>query len=172
MKYLDVGHNSYMKDISFVSFMPDLEVAIIAINDVDDISPLAGCTKLEYLELEQTKFTDASPLANLVNLEHLNIVQNWYLEDITPLYNLKKLKRFWIGYQVPVPAEQIEKMKELLPDCDICTAATDSMDGDWRWDYTRESGFSERYELLRQQFGYEYKDFALSWNDPLYEPHD
>ena len=31
-----------------------------------------------------------------------------------------------------------------------------------------ESRLESRYELLRQQFGYEEWDFAFIWNDPLY----
>ena len=58
VKYLDLGHNNAITDISFARSMPDLEVLILAINDISDISPLADCHKLEYLEINSTNVTD------------------------------------------------------------------------------------------------------------------
>ena len=37
VKYLDLGHNEVLTDISFAAYMPELEVAIFAINDIDDM---------------------------------------------------------------------------------------------------------------------------------------
>ena len=73
VKYLDLGHNEILTDISFVRGMPDLEVAIFAINNISDAGPLADCTKLEYLEINSTNITDLTPLSNLTGLHHLNI---------------------------------------------------------------------------------------------------
>ena len=63
VKYIDLGHNERITDISFAAYMPKLEVAIFAMNDIADISALANCPELEYLEIQtnfQTIFT-ASP---------------------------------------------------------------------------------------------------------------
>ena len=65
MKYLDIGHNELITDLSFVRYMPDLEVLIIAMNPLGDLSPLADCPKLEYLELFYSMTDDLSPLAGL-----------------------------------------------------------------------------------------------------------
>lgn len=77
VKYLDLGHNEVISDISFVKSMPELEVFIIAMNPVSDLTPLASCPKLEYLELNTTAVADLSPLANATALRHLNISDNW-----------------------------------------------------------------------------------------------
>ena len=73
MKYLDLGHNELITDLSFARYMPDLEVLIIAMNPLGDLSPLADCPKLEYLELFYSMTDDLSPLAGLKNLKHLNV---------------------------------------------------------------------------------------------------
>ena len=128
-KYLDLGHNNAITDISFARSMPDLEVLILAINDISDISPLADCHKLEYLEINSTNVTDLTPLANLTSLRHLNIgrtaksdtnngedLKRPRVTDITPLYGLSGLERLWIGSLTAsgIPEEQIAYMKELM----------------------------------------------------------
>ena len=141
--------------------MPDLEVLILAINDISDISPLADCHKLEYLEINSTNVTDLTPLANLTSLRHLNIgrtaksdvntgddLDRPRVTDITPLYGLSGLERLWIGSLTApgIPAEQIAYMKELLhelppdPNDDfvdnqkVNIIAGDPSQGTWRFD--------------------------------------
>ena len=161
VKYLDLGHNNAITDISFARSMPDLEVLILAINDISDISPLADCHKLEYLEINSTNVTDLTPLSGLTSLRHLNIgrtvksdVNNGEdmnrprVTDITPLYGLDGLERLWIGSLTApgIPAEQIAYMKELLhelppdPEDDfvdnqrVNVIASDPSQGTWRFD--------------------------------------
>ena len=164
VKYLDVGHNEILKDISFVAYMPKLEVAILAMLYVEDISPIANCPELEYLEIQTNKITDLSPLKDLKKLHHLNIAYNFDLKDITPLYGLTELERLWIGAYTPIPDDQIEEMHHRVPKCIIETTYGDPHDG-WRYG-------NERYDLLVQQFGYDKADYSFSWKDPLYEPHN
>ena len=129
VKYLDLGHNREITDISFVRGMPDLEVLIIAINDVSDISPLADCPKLEYLEINSTNVTDLTPLSNATALRHLNIgrtaksdentgedLNRPRVSDISPLFGLSDLQRLWIGSlnAEVIPKEQIDKMAEVM----------------------------------------------------------
>lgn len=57
--------------------MPQLRVLIIACNKVEDISPLANLTNLEYLEVFKNKIRDISPLSGLTNLIDLNICFNY-----------------------------------------------------------------------------------------------
>ena len=168
VKYIDLGHNVLVTDISFVSSMPKLEVAVLAMNYWTDASPLADCPELEYLEIQTTYLSDLTPLSGLKKLKHLNICYLFDLEDISPLYELTQLERLWIGCLDPVPAEQIARMQELAPDCEINTTAYDPTEGGWRYD--RITGeYVPRYTLLREQFGdYALGSFSFSWNDPLY----
>ena len=165
VKYLDIGHNGYLKEIDFVKNMPNLEVLIVAMDDVSDISALANCPHLEFLEIQTNNITDISALSELHELKHLNIARNENLSDISPLYGLTQLERLWIGNVDPVPKEQVEKMQQAAPDCDINTKVFDPHD---LWRYHREGGYTDRYALLVEQFGYDKHDYSYSWKDPKY----
>jgi len=174
VKYLDLGHNMYITDISFVSYMPKLEVLVLAMNDIVDISPLANCPELEYLEIQTNpRIGDLSPLANCKKLAHLNVVQCRNVMDISPIYGLDKLERFWLGSGNMVPAEQIEQFRQHNPDCELNTFSfNDPTDSGWRVvDINIDSWmpiYSERYKLLEEQFGYLKEDYSFYWKDPKY----
>lgn len=148
VRYLDLGHN-IIDDISFVQSMPDLEVAVLAINYWSDASPLASCKKLEYLEIFNTRCTDLSPLAGLTNLKHLNICWIKQLEDISPLYSLTGLERLWIGCVNKVPDAQLAEICDRLPDTSINITTDNPTSEGWRK--------HPRYELLCEQMGYNWK---------------
>ena len=181
LRYLDLGHNWEIRDLSFLSYMPELEVLILAINHVSDLSPLADCPKLEYLELFMTDIEDLSPLSELHELRHLNIGMCEKLADMTPLYGLE-LERLYIGTKTQIPPEQMEEYARLHPDCEMDTTHEDTSIGAWRfttaWDEDEEykaqdyylAGCAPRYALLRVQFGYhgEASDYSYSWKDPNY----
>ena len=171
VKYLDIGHNDYMTDISFVSHMPDLEVLIIALSQVSDLRPLADCPKLEYLEIQLTAVNDLRPLSGLKNLRHINIGYCYALRDLSPLFELPDLERVWIGQFVPVPPEQIEQLKKSAPHCEVNTSKVEYEN--WRYTGMWVYGAPEltpRYDLLRQQmrYGEAPYSYAYYWNDPLY----
>lgn len=172
VKYLDLGHNNLMDTIDFVRYMPDLEVAILAMSFVDDFSALAECPKLEYLELFTTRLHDLTPLSGLKNLRHLNICYNFAINDISPLYSLTELERLWIGCYDPVPPEQIEQMQACAPNCIINVTTKDPTEEGWRIKLKSKSGWTEyddRYELLREQFDhYTESSYCFYWTDPLY----
>ena len=187
MKYLDIGHNEQITDLSFARYMPDLEVLIIAMNPLGDLSPLADCPKLEYLELFYSMTDDLSPLAGLKNLKHLNVGHCPKLTDISPIYDLE-LERFYLGTfaSCPVPPEQVDRYRELHPDCEVDNESWESSEGAWRraaflegkeleW-YKKQPYYSEerqnyapRYALLRDQLGYDGLLYSTKWNDPTWQ---
>ena len=186
MKYLDLGHNELITDLSFARYMPDLEVLIIAMNPLGDLTPLADCENLEYLELFYSMTDDLSPLAGLKNLKHLNVGHCPLLKDISPIYDLD-LERFYLGAfaSCPVPPEQVDHYRELHPDCEVDNELWESSEGAWRraanlegeeleWymkqPYYREDrkAFAPRYALLRDQMGYDSLLYSTRWNDPDY----
>ncbi len=184
VKYLDVGHNLWLTDLSFVTAMPKLEVAILAMCNWSDATPLASCPELEYIEMQTTHCTDLTPLAGLQKLRHLNVCnigEDEYaygfpgLTDISPLYSLTKLERLWVGGYNEVPHEQIEEMRRRAPNCEVNDTVGDPHGGTWRCtdlpDFinTYVETYHPRYEKLREQFGnYEYTAYCFTWNDPLY----
>lgn len=173
LKYLDLGHNSYLSDLSFVSYMPDLEVLIVAMANWSDVSPLANCPKLEYAELQTSSLNDLRPLSGLKNLKHLNIAYCFALCDISPLYEMTQLERLWIGCLTPIPQEQIDKFKELVPNCKVNTTTVDPTAEGWRYIGHDEFGYTlldPRYELLRDQMLYSLGNSAYAYisSDPYY----
>ena len=194
IKYLDIGHNEAITDLSVVNYMPDLEVLIIAMNPLGDLTPLAKCEKLEYLELFYSKTDDLSPLAEVKSLKHLNVGHCPYLHDISPIYDLE-LERFYLGnfLSCPVPEEQVDHYRELHPDCEVDNTAYESSEAGWRraanlegeeleW-YKQQPYYSEerknyapRYSLLRDQMGYDTLAYSVTWKDETYhfvpwQPH-
>lgn len=172
-KYVDLGHNEMIYNISFVQSMPELEVFIIAMNPLSDISPLASCPKLEYLEIFTTNVTDLSPLSGLTELRHLNISNLPNLTDISPLYSLTGLERLWIGTLTPIPAEQVAEMQKRAPNCKISTASAEAQGDAWRYTWYDENNATyhwvERHEKLREQLGYNYQEYSFYWLDPKCE---
>lgn len=170
VKYLDMGYNTLISDISFVSYMPKLEVAILGKNNWSDASPLADCQELEYLEMQNTAVSDLSPLSGLKNLKHLNICGSAGILDISPLYPLTQLERLWIGGVINISKEQVAEMQKAAPDCLINVTAAEAYEGMWRYAAVGELyPFHPRYILLMEQFGnYEEDAYSYYWNDPLY----
>ncbi len=171
IKYLDLGHNDMLTDISFVNYMPDLEVFIIAINEnITDISPLKNCPKLEYLEMNSTPVSDISCLSGMKSLHHLNIGCT-QVRDISAIYGCTDMERLWIGLYTEVPDEQVAMMQSNAPNCVINTTTDDPHGENWRWDYYDDSMFIyhyvPRYDLLRTQLGYTYSEYSYYWKDPL-----
>ena len=180
-KFVDLGHNESLTNLDFCYGMPNLEVLVVAMNPISDISALASCKKLEYVEIFETSINDLSPLSELQSLRHLNICNCPNLTDISPLYGLTELERLWIGCNTPISAEQVAAMQQAAPECEIDTEVYDPTTGRWRVvGYTElslllydDTGWLQevlhpRYELLREQFGYSDADFSFNYNDPLF----
>lgn len=172
VKYLDLGHNSYMKSIDFVRYMPDLEATVLAMGNWSDVSPLASCPKLRYAELQTTCINDLRPLARLQNLTDLNLCYNFALHDITPLYDMPQLQRVYLGMYTPVPAEQVAELQRRIPNCEINTSTENPTDGKWRYTAVTPYGneLAPAYEWLREVMHYEEApgSYSYSYNDPLY----
>ena len=177
VKYLDLGHNC-ITNIDFVSYMPKLEVAVLSISWIKDISPLANCPNLEYLEIFSTRVSDISPLAQCTNLQYLNIsnIPRYEedpnvprIDDISCLYGLTNLKRLYCAMN-NVPQEQQDKFKELLPDCEFEFGNVDPSKGGWRFvdgktfddpqSEEAKANRNERYALLAEQMGYDTADYS------------
>jgi len=161
VRYMDLGH-SYVDDCSFVRYMPDLEVCILADTRLTDISPLVECKKLTFLEIFMTHVTDLSPLLEMPQLEFLNISEMFKLEDITPICSAEALPNLvHINcIHTELPKDQVEQFKENHPDSkNMFHFYGHSTQYDWR--YTNKGGRKvPQYALLRQQIGYNDNDYS------------
>lgn len=140
---LDLGHNSTIRDISFLNYVPKLRVLIFSFNKNNrgpegpplDITPIGNMKDLEYLEICKSNIADISPLANCTKLVDLNLGTN-HISDLTPLYGLKSLRRLFIrgcnsyGGR-PFPEAETEELRRHIPDCDV-NNDTVNLGGSWR----------------------------------------
>lgn len=149
VKYMDIGHNETLSTIDFCAYMPQLEILIASGSSISDISALANCTKLEWLELAFcTYVTDISALEGCIGLKNLNLGFTG-VTDITPVLDL--------------PLEQLHCIKNQIPD--EMEAAYDESHPDtvtvWRgkqpygygWRYIDDGyTFGEAYKKVREVF--------------------
>jgi hypothetical protein len=154
-KYVDVGHVWQLTQCDFFNYMPDLEVCIIAITYITDITPLANHDKLEYLELFTTDISDISPLLTCPNIEHLNLSNMPKLDDVSPVLSLKKLKRIRIVDSPLVSDAEKKELEEALPDCKHLYMGHWSTAWGWRYIGGGKDNPDPRYALLCEQMEYD-----------------
>lgn len=162
VKYIDLGHNTEMVDISFVAHMPNLEIAILSGAPIKDVSPLANCKKLEFLELAWCgHITDISALAGCTGLRHLNIGQT-KVKDLSPLKNLKLLMLSHVtsGTQGITSADW-KVFQEQHPDCWITSYHKDGYPYSTGWRFKTSGGYTDIYRKVRDVFGYDEIDKVL-----------
>lgn len=154
MKYLDLGHNTELTDLSFVGELPELKVLIASGSLVSDLSGFENCKKLEFLELAYCgKLSDLTPLAGCENLKNLN-VSHTKVSDLTPLDGLP-LERFFCVFTSVSSSEQ-ETFQELHDTC--WTHFYSNSEGypyGIGWRYDDATHFSEIYAEIREVFNYD-----------------
>lgn len=93
VKYMDIGHNEYLTDLSFVSGMPNLEVMIASGCAAKELVGFENCKKLTWLELAYCyKLKNIDCLSSCESLTYLNLSFTG-VSDYQPLDGLP-LKRF------------------------------------------------------------------------------
>ena len=107
-----IPEETQIKDIGALRYFKNLKRLTLTFNRITDITPLAGLTQLELLDVGANQIsdisavsemkgltslkifgnliTDISPLAGLVNLENLHADRNQF-PDLSPLAGLSKL---------------------------------------------------------------------------------
>lgn len=152
-KYVDAGHSEKLTDVSWLAYMPDVEILILSGSPITDISSLAGCTKLEWLELTFCdKLTDISVLKNLTGLRFLNIGYT-KVSDISSIMELP-LERFH-ALRTKVSNDDFKAYIEAHPDCWTTYYGSKQPYGKgWRYD---DGGYTyfEYYANMREIFDYD-----------------
>ena len=155
-EYIDLGHDP-LTSIEFCRYMPKLKLAIFSYNDITDLSPLESCPELYMLELFCCPhLSDLSPLAKCENLELLNFAFT-AVTDISPLYDLKKL-RLLDGARNAIPQEQIDEITARMPDCRMTFEGDDIHEVGWRKEY--QGKYYDWYLEMREIFGYGRNDYS------------
>ena len=133
LRCLDLGHQSIV-DISVIGdFLPELRLLIMADNWINDLTPLAKCKHLHYLELFVNNLTDISPLSNLHELVDVNISYNRRLSDITPLLYSPMMERIWLE-STSVSSEDFDLLEATYPNAKVVRVVRGrpSVDQGWR----------------------------------------
>ena len=130
LKALDLGHHA-ITSLDFLRGL-DLEMLILADNDITDLSVLAEMPHLQYAEMFLNDITDVTPLAACTELLDLNLNFN-KITDLTPLDSCTKLERFWASYNKELGEETQQHFMETHPDCTAIFNGSRSSTGDgWR----------------------------------------
>ena len=160
VKYMDLGHNTSMKDLSFCAYMPDLEIAILSGSPIKDLTPLGNCKKLEFLEIAWCgNVKDVSPLAGCDSLKYLN-VSHTVVKDFTALTHLKLEMLCYVnsGNRAGLTADYWAEVQAMFPTCWITynplkdNNATPYGIG---WRYKESGGYTPIYRKCRDVFGYD-----------------
>ncbi len=114
LKALDLGHHA-ITSLDFLKGL-DLELLILADNQITDISVLADMPHLQYAELFLNDITDVSPLAACTDLLDLNLTWN-KITDLTPLDSCTKLERLWSSFNKKMSEETKQHFIDTHPDC-------------------------------------------------------
>lgn len=162
VKYMDLGHNTEMVDISFCAYMPDLEIAILSGAPIKDVSPLANCKKLEFLELAWCgHITDISALAGCTGLRHLNLGQT-KVKDLSPLKNLDLLMLSHVtSGTMGITTADWQAFQAQHPDCWITSYHKDGYPYSTGWRFKTSGGYTEIYRKVRDVFGYDEIDKVI-----------
>lgn len=161
VKYMDIGHNA-IHDISFVKYMPDLEVLIISCGEIEDISPLSACKNLKFLECAETYVKDISPLGDIPGLEEINIGGNQNMKgDFSALYKLDDPKRIFIEdyFNTSINIQdEANKLREMYPGCEVEVEwnGWTALNTTWRYKNGFNGGIrNEYYQRICEIFGYD-----------------
>lgn len=166
-KYIDLGHNTNMIDISFCAYMPNLEIAILSGSPIKDLSPLSNCKKLEFLEIAWCgHITDVSPLAACDSLKFLNIGHT-SIKNVDTLTGLKLELLSFVnsGNKVGMTEAQWKDIQAKMPGCTITySPLKDSNANPYGvgWRYSKSplvaTNFTDCYKRVREVFDYDQVD--------------
>lgn len=160
VKYMDLGHNETLSDLSFVGFMPELEILIVSGCAVKDLSGFENCKKLKFLELAYCgKLQDISPLAGCESLTDLNISYT-KVSDLMPLDGLP-LEHLMSVHSWVQPKEQTT-FKEIHPDCWSQFYAAQPYGKGWRYEQDGKT-YTPGYTKVREVFDLD--SIPQSWID-------
>lgn len=114
---------SEFKNTRLLSSMTELENLWLRSTRIRDISPFRNFTRLRWLNLERTLVTDISALSHLENLTELWL-DDTRVNDLSPLKGLAGLRKLGLCH-VAIAAEEIRRLQDALPNCQIFQRALD-----------------------------------------------
>lgn len=162
VKYMDIGHNEYLSDLSFVSYMPELEVLIASESGVVDLTGFENCKKLTWLELAYCyKLENIDALAGCDGLKYLNISYS-KVTSFEPLDALP-LERF-VYLKPKASTEEQNTFTAIHPKGECITVFygySMPYSYGWRYDDNGKTMFWYYKDVIRKVFNYDQADKIL-----------
>ena len=162
VKYMDLGHNEYLTDFSFVSYMPELEVLIGSGSAIKNTNGFGNCKKLTWLELASChKLDNIDDLAGCDGLKYLNISYT-KVKSLEPLDGLK-LERF-IYLSPKASTKEQNTFTTIHPKGECITVFygySQPYGYGWRYDDNGKTMFWYYKDVIRKVFNYDQADKIL-----------
>ncbi len=162
VKYMDLGHNEYLTDFSFVSYMPELEVLIGSGSAIKDTTGFGNCKKLTWLELASCyKLENIEDLAGCDGLKYLNLSYS-KVKDLAPLDGLK-LERF-VYLNPKASTKEQNTFTTIHPKAECITifyGYSQPYGYGWRYDDNGKTMFWYYKDVIREVFEYDKADKIL-----------
>ena len=156
VKYMDIGHNDTLSDLSFVGYMPNLEVLIASGCLAKSIPGIENCKKLLWLEMVNCFYLeDISNFDGLESLKWLNL-SSTRVKDLSSLDGLP-LERFCC-LASKVPAAEQNAFMEIHPSCLTRFYGSQPYGYGWRYDDNGITFFWYYKEVIREVFNYDLVD--------------
>lgn len=157
VKYMDAGHDEKLTDISFIAYMPKLEICILSGSPINDLSCFQDHQRIEFLELCFCSYIkDLTPLTNCPNLKYLNVSYTG-IKELSALEGLP-LERFNC-MQTKVSGTEQRNFTAQHPDC--LTRFDGKQCYGYGWRYV-DNGitFWDYYANMRQIFMYDNESYV------------
>lgn len=158
-KYIDMGHNDTLTDLSFVSGMPNLEVFIGSGCAVETLQGFENCKKLTWLELANClALKDIEALAGCESLRFLNISYS-KVGSLMALDGLP-LERF-IYLNPRASTEEQNTFVAIHKGCRVVYYGYSNPFTPWRYDDNGKTFNAYYKDVVREAFNYDYLESLL-----------
>ena len=159
VKYMDIGHNDTLTDLSFVGYMPNLEVLIASGCAATELPGFENCKKLTWLELANChKLKDISSLEGCESLRFLNLSYT-KVTNYMPLDGLP-LERFCC-LSAKASVEEQNTFLAIHPDCLTRFYGSQPYGYGWRYDDNGLTFNAYYRDVVRKAFNYDYLEQFL-----------
>jgi Leucine-rich repeat (LRR) protein len=119
LRAVSLRENRKVNDLSPLAGATNMEwLGLLFLENVRDAKPLAGMTRLKRLEWTYcARLEDLSPMESLQELVYLNL-GTCAATNAAPIRNLKKLRYATFGYSKMTKAER-KAVQDALPECEV-----------------------------------------------------
>ena len=153
VRYMDIGHNEYLTDLSFVSGMPNLEVMIASGSAVTELVGFENCKKLTWLELASClKLKNIDSLAGCESLQYLNLcytkVTSYEALDGLPLVR-------FVCLSPKASAKEQKTFQEIHDGCRTVFYGYSNPWTAWRYDDNGKTFNAYYKDVVRKAFNYD-----------------